>query len=68
MFNAAVVLLAAPGEADIATVQDMLLANVQTPYLVVDQLVKKKMFRQNSRIVSISSDVARTTIPGFHAV
>ncbi|KAJ9627811.1 hypothetical protein H2203_003029 [Taxawa tesnikishii (nom. ined.)] len=52
VFNAAVVLLAAPGEADIATVQDMLLANVQTPYLVVDQLVKRKC---SAKILGLSA-------------
>lgn len=37
----------------------MLFANVQTPVMLVNELVKRKMFRPGSRIVNISSDRAR---------
>ncbi|KUJ10904.1 3-oxoacyl-reductase [Mollisia scopiformis] len=39
----------------------MLNANLQTPILLVDELVKRKLFLPSSRIVNISSDRARST-------
>jgi 3-oxoacyl-[acyl-carrier protein] reductase len=33
--------------------------------MIVNEFVKKKMFRTGSRIVNIGSDSARATIPGL---
>ena len=44
---------------DSRQVQEELFANVQTPIMLLDELVKRKMFRSSSRIVDISSDTTR---------
>lgn len=47
-------------------VQEELFANIQTPIMVLDELVKRKMFRANSRIVNISTDICRIPkVPGM---
>ncbi|GAB7355940.1 hypothetical protein MBLNU459_g6577t1 [Dothideomycetes sp. NU459] len=61
--NAALIQSQMIGEMDAATVQGMLFANVQQPMMMVNELVKRRMFRPNSRIVSISSDTARMAVP-----
>lgn len=36
-------------------IQKSLISNIQTPVLIVDELVKRRMFREESRIIYISS-------------
>lgn len=43
------------GEITVEEIQHSLLGNIQTPVLIVDELVKRRMFRPESRIVYISS-------------
>ena len=43
------------GELTTQEIQESLVSNIQTPVLIVDELVKRKMFREESRIVYISS-------------
>ena len=47
------------GSMESKKVQEELFANVQTPIMLLDELVKRKMFRPSSRIVNISSDTSR---------
>ena len=47
------------GKMDSRKVREELFANVQTPIMLLDKLVKRKMFRSSSRIVNISSDTSR---------
>jgi NAD(P)-dependent dehydrogenase (short-subunit alcohol dehydrogenase family) len=43
------------GELTVQEIQESLISNVQTPVLIVDELVKRKMFLPESRIIYISS-------------
>lgn len=43
------------GELTVEEIQKSLVSNIQTPVLIVDELVKRKMFQLDSRIVYISS-------------
>lgn len=43
------------GEMTVEEIQSSLISNIQTPVLIVDQLVKRKMFQPESRIIYISS-------------
>lgn len=43
------------GELTVDEIQRSLLGNIQTPVLIVDELVKRKMFQRESRIIYISS-------------
>lgn len=43
------------GELTVEEIQHSLLGNIQTPVLIVDELVKRKLFRPDSRIIYISS-------------
>lgn len=43
------------GELTAEEIQRSLLGNIQTPVLIVDEFVKRKMFQPNSRIIYISS-------------
>ena len=43
------------GELAVEEIQKSLLGNIQTPVLIVDQLVKRKLFQLESRIIYISS-------------
>ncbi|KAF2493390.1 NAD(P)-binding protein [Lophium mytilinum] len=43
------------GELKAEEIQKSLVGNVQTPVLIVDELVKRKMFRPDSRIIYVSS-------------
>jgi len=43
------------GELTVEEIQQSLLGNIQTPVLIVDELVKRKMFQLESRIIYISS-------------
>jgi len=43
------------GELSVQEIQESLISNIQTPVLIVDELVKRKMFQPESRIVYISS-------------
>jgi len=43
------------GELTVQEIQESMVSNIQTPVLIVDELVKRKMFRPESRIVYISS-------------
>lgn len=49
------------GQVNVEQVQQKFLANVQTPLMLVDEMVKRKMFRPGSRIINVSSDRARST-------
>ena len=53
--NAAPRMMAGVGSLDTEHIQKFCHANIQTPALTVDELVKRKMFRKDSRIVLISS-------------
>ncbi|KAJ3549625.1 hypothetical protein NM208_g414 [Fusarium decemcellulare] len=53
--NAAVTDRTPPGELEIATLDKLLLCNIRTPALVVDELVKRRYFRSQGRIVFLSS-------------
>ncbi|KAM0550297.1 hypothetical protein ACHAPJ_008967 [Fusarium lateritium] len=44
-----------PGELEAKTLDKLLTCNIRTPALVVDELVKRRYFRKESRIVFISS-------------
>ncbi|KAG9528586.1 NAD(P)-binding protein, partial [Aureobasidium melanogenum] len=63
--NAAHPIRAKIGEIEPHMVSEVMTANIQTPIMVVNELVKRKMFRTNSRIVNIGSDSARASIPGL---
>lgn len=52
--NAAPRIMTAIGSLDSEHIQKFCLANIQTPALVVDEFVKRKMFRKDSRIVFVS--------------
>jgi NAD(P)-dependent dehydrogenase (short-subunit alcohol dehydrogenase family) len=43
------------GELTVDEIQQSLISNIQTPVLIVDELVKRKMFQPDSRIIYISS-------------
>jgi len=43
------------GELTVEEIQESLISNIQTPVLIVDELVKRTMFRPESRIIYISS-------------
>lgn len=43
------------GNLSAAVVAHLLFANIQTPAMIVDELVKRKFLQQNSRIIFISS-------------
>jgi len=43
------------GELSVEEIQRSLICNIQTPVLIVDELVKRRMFRPESRIIYISS-------------
>jgi 3-oxoacyl-[acyl-carrier protein] reductase len=53
--NAADSLPGTLGELTVGEIQHSLLGNIQTPVLIVDELVRSKMFQLNSRIIYISS-------------
>ena len=57
--NAAIMIRHKIGEMELGNVEKSLLGNVQTPVLMVETLVRKKLFRPNARIVNISSDAVR---------
>ncbi|KAK5121509.1 hypothetical protein LTR85_005342 [Meristemomyces frigidus] len=44
------------GTMTVEQIQNYTVANIQTPVLIVDELVRRKMFRKESRIVYISSE------------
>ncbi|KAG4428895.1 hypothetical protein IFR05_015624 [Cadophora sp. M221] len=43
------------GELTIESIQESMISNIQTPVLIVEEFVKRKMFQPESRIVYISS-------------
>lgn len=43
------------GELTVEEIQQSLVANIQTPVLIIEELVKRKYFRPESRIIYISS-------------
>lgn len=53
--NAAITDRTFPGELDPVTLDRLLLCNIRTPALIVDELVKRRHFRKESRLVFISS-------------
>lgn len=57
--NAAPRTMAGIGALTAEHIEKFCLANIQTPALVVDEFVKRKMFRKESRIVFISSSRGR---------
>jgi NAD(P)-dependent dehydrogenase (short-subunit alcohol dehydrogenase family) len=44
-----------PGELEADTLDKLLTCNIRTPALIVDELVKRRYFRRDSRIIFISS-------------
>ncbi|KAK5012893.1 hypothetical protein LTR60_004148 [Cryomyces antarcticus] len=52
------------GEMTPEYVHKMLLGNIEAPVLLVNELVKRNMFRPNSRIVNISADRVRAPVVG----
>ncbi|CVL07391.1 related to 3-oxoacyl-[acyl-carrier-protein] reductase [Fusarium mangiferae] len=44
-----------PGELEAKTLDKLLTCNIRTPALIVDELVKRRNFRKDSRIIFISS-------------
>lgn len=59
VFNAAVMKLQKIGDLSEDYVQRALMGNVQTPIMVIEELLERKSFRPNSRIVNISSEAVR---------
>ncbi|CAH0051906.1 unnamed protein product [Clonostachys solani] len=53
--NAAITDRTYPGELEADTLDRLLMCNIRTPALMVDELVKRRHFRKNSRIIFISS-------------
>ncbi|KAL2432704.1 hypothetical protein ABEF95_014707 [Exophiala dermatitidis] len=53
--NAAITDRTFPGELEAETLDGLLLCNIRTPAMIVDELVKRRYFRKESRIVFISS-------------
>lgn len=53
--NAALVDRTPVGGLDPASVSRMLVGNIQTPAMIIDELVRRKYFRHGSRIIFISS-------------
>ncbi|KIW66541.1 hypothetical protein PV04_05865 [Phialophora macrospora] len=53
--NAAVVDRTPVGGLEAARVANMCLGNIQTPAMIIDELVQRRYFRPNSRIIFISS-------------
>ncbi|RSL96735.1 hypothetical protein CDV31_013339 [Fusarium ambrosium] len=53
--NAAVTDRTFPGELEAMTLDKLLTCNIRTPALVVDELVKRRYFRKESRIIFLSS-------------
>jgi 3-oxoacyl-[acyl-carrier protein] reductase len=53
--NAANSIPGAIGEMTVEEIQRSMISNIQTPVLIVDELVKRKMFQPESRIIYISS-------------
>lgn len=43
------------GELTVEEIQRSMIGNIQTPVLIVDELVRRKMFQPDSRIIYISS-------------
>jgi 3-oxoacyl-[acyl-carrier protein] reductase len=43
------------GELTVREIQESMICNIQTPVLIVDELVKRKLFQPESRIIYISS-------------
>lgn len=43
------------GELTVEEIQQSMISNIQTPVLIVDELVKRKLFQRESRIIYISS-------------
>lgn len=46
---------AALGELTVESIQESMISNIQTPVLIVEEFVKRKMFQPESRIIYISS-------------
>lgn len=59
VLSAAVMEVGVVGKIEADYVSRILLGNIQTPVLIIEELVRRKMFRPNSRIVAISSDGGR---------
>ncbi|KAM5344361.1 hypothetical protein ACJ41O_012898 [Fusarium nematophilum] len=53
--NAAITDRTFPGDLKAETLDRLLLCNIRTPAMVVDELVKRRYFRRESRIIFISS-------------
>ncbi|CZT03997.1 hypothetical protein WAI453_011069 [Rhynchosporium graminicola] len=47
------------GELTVESIQESMISNIQTPVLIVEEFVKRKMFQPESRIIYISSIRAR---------
>ena len=43
------------GELTVESIQESMISNIQTPVLIVEEFVKRKMFQPESRIIYISS-------------
>ena len=53
-----------PGELQAKTLDKILLCNIRTPALITDELVKRRYFRKDSRIIFISSAQSVNCAPG----
>jgi len=49
------------GSLDAVHIQSFTMGNIQTPVLIVNELVKRKLFRKGSRIIYVSSERSKLT-------
>lgn len=56
------------GATDAALIEKFCLGNIQTPALIVDELVRRRMFEKNSRIVLMSSSRSKKTSATSYAL
>lgn len=56
------------GAIDAEHIQKFCVGNIQTPTLIVNELVNRKMFRRNSRIVLISSERSKKSDAKAYAI
>lgn len=49
------------GSLDAAHIQSFTIGNIQTPTMIINELVKRKLFRKDSRIIYVSSERSKVT-------
>lgn len=59
--NAAITGAIVTGEIDCNKMREFTVGNIETPALIVDELVRRKLFRPSSRIVYVSSSRTKLT-------